>query len=42
MVEGVKLTHPELEQGDRKRMKIFRVDPNKNMPIFHYSVTFSL
>jgi hypothetical protein len=33
MVEGVKLTHPELEQGDRKRMKIFRVDPNKDIPL---------
>jgi hypothetical protein len=33
MVEGKHLEHPELEQGDRSRMKIFRVDPNKDLPI---------
>ena len=33
MVEGQLLDHPELETGDRKRMKTFRVDPNKDLPI---------
>ena len=33
MVEGKHLNHPELEQGKRSRMKIFRVDPNKDIPL---------
>lgn len=33
MVEGKYLDHPELEAGDRSRMKIFRVSPNKDLPI---------
>lgn len=33
MVEGKLLDHPELEQGDRSRMKIFRVDPNEDLPL---------
>lgn len=33
MVEGKYLDHPELEAGKRSRMKIFRVDPNKDLPI---------
>jgi len=33
MVEGKYLDHPELEVGDRSRMKIFRVNPNKDLPI---------
>lgn len=33
MVEGKYLDHPELEEGDRTRMKIFRVNPNKNLPL---------
>jgi hypothetical protein len=32
MVEGKYLDHPELEEGNRSRMKIFRVNPNKNIP----------
>jgi hypothetical protein len=32
-VEGKLLNHPELEKGERTRMKIFRVDPNKDLPI---------
>jgi hypothetical protein len=32
MVEGKYLLHPGLEQGSRKRMKIFRVDPNIDIP----------
>jgi|TARA_R110000737_G_scaffold352891_1_gene400893 hypothetical protein len=31
--EGRKLDYPDLEMGDRKRMKIFRVDPNADIPI---------
>ena len=33
MVEGNHLTHPKLEAGNRSRMKIFRVNPNKDLPI---------
>lgn len=33
MVEGKHLNQPELEEGGRSRMKIFRVDPNKDLPI---------
>jgi hypothetical protein len=33
MVEGKHLEHPALEVGSRARMKIFRVDPNKDLPI---------
>lgn len=33
MVEGKLLDHPELEEGDRKRMKILRVNPNEDLPI---------
>lgn len=33
MVEGKHLDHPQLEQGSRSRMKIFRVNPNEDLPI---------
>lgn len=33
MVEGKHLHHPELEEGKRSRMKIFRVDPNQDIPV---------
>ena len=33
MVEGKHLDHPKLEIGKRSRMKIFRVDPNKDLPV---------
>lgn len=33
-VEGKQLDHPELESGDRARMKILRIDPNKDLPIW--------
>lgn len=33
MVEGKHLNHPKLEEGDRSRMKIFRVNPNKTLPV---------
>lgn len=33
MVEGKYLDHPQLEQGDRSRMKIFRVNPIEDLPI---------
>lgn len=32
-VEGKHLNHPKLEQGTRSRMKIFRIDPVKNLPL---------
>ncbi|WP_316751643.1 DUF1801 domain-containing protein [Pedobacter gandavensis] len=33
MVEGKYLDEPELEEGNRTRMKIFRVNPNKDLPL---------
>ena len=33
MVEESHLDHPELEAGTRSKMKIFRVDPEKDLPI---------
>lgn len=33
MVEGKYLNHPELEEGNRSRMKIFRVNPQKDLPV---------
>lgn len=33
LVEGKHLDHPQLETGNRSRMKIFRIDPNKDLPI---------
>ncbi len=33
MVEGKYLNHPKLEQGTRSRMKIFRINPNADIPI---------
>ncbi|NEU08180.1 DUF1801 domain-containing protein [Flavihumibacter sp. R14] len=32
MVEGRHLVHPELEAGKRTRMKVFRVNPNNDLP----------
>ncbi|WP_245893641.1 DUF1801 domain-containing protein [Sphingobacterium gobiense] len=33
MVEEKYLDHPELEEGNRTRMKIFRINPNKDLPL---------
>jgi uncharacterized protein YdhG (YjbR/CyaY superfamily) len=33
MVEGKQIDHPLLEEGNRKRMKILRVNPNIDLPI---------
>lgn len=33
MVEGNHLKHPDLETGTRSRMKIFRINPHKDLPI---------
>ncbi len=32
-VDGYKLDHPLLEQGNRSRMKILRIDPSKDLPM---------
>nr|WP_104734285.1 DUF1801 domain-containing protein [Hanstruepera ponticola] len=32
-VEGQHLEHPELETGNRSRMKIFRINPKADLPI---------
>jgi len=41
-VEGKLLEHPKLEQGDRKRMKVFRVNPNADIDIESLSVCLEL
>ena len=33
MVEGKHLHHPELEEGNRSRMKILRIDPEADLPM---------
>lgn len=33
IVEGRKIDHPKLISGSRSRMKIFLVDPNKDIPL---------
>lgn len=33
MVEGKHLDHPLLEEGTRSRMKVFRINPNEDLPI---------
>ena len=33
MVEGKKLLHPKLEEGNRSKMKIFRVNANEDLPV---------
>lgn len=33
MVEGQHLDHPKLESGERKRMKVLNIDPNKDLPL---------
>lgn len=32
-VNGDEMDHPQLEQGERKQMKIFRVSPSEDIPI---------
>ncbi len=32
-VDGNKLNHPALEKGNRKRMKILRINPEEDLPI---------
>jgi hypothetical protein len=33
IVDGNKIEHPRLKAGDRKRMKIFPIDPNQDLPL---------
>lgn len=33
IVKGNEIDHPMLEQGTRKKMKAFAIDPNKDIPI---------
>lgn len=33
LVEGNKMKHPQLESRDRKRMKVFNVNPNEDLPL---------
>lgn len=33
IVKGNLIDHPSLEQGDRKRMKILRINPNEDLPV---------
>jgi len=38
MVKGKYLFHAELEVGKRSRMKIFRVNPNKDLPLKTFEI----
>ena len=33
MVDGNLIDHPDLESGDRARMKILKIDPTKDLPV---------
>ncbi|AFD05585.1 DUF1801 domain-containing protein [Solitalea canadensis] len=33
LVEGRQIDHPDLEAGDRSRMKILRIKPNEDLPV---------
>lgn len=33
IVRSKEINHPKLEQGNRKKMKIYRIDPNKDIEI---------
>tara|TARA_R110002050_G_scaffold109799_1_gene221379 strand:+ start:111313 stop:111663 length:351 start_codon:yes stop_codon:yes gene_type:complete len=33
IVKGGEISHPELYQGSRKKMKILQIDPNEDIPI---------
>lgn len=33
MVDGNRIDHPMLKQGDRKRMKILKVNPEEDLPV---------
>lgn len=41
-VEGNRMEHPELEQGDRKRMKILRINPHQDLPVTTLNLLFEL
>ena len=40
IVEGGKINHPKLIQGNRSRMKILMIDPNEDLPIATIGVIF--
>ena len=42
MVKGKHLDHLELEAGKRSRMKVFRVNPNNDLPINSIQTHFKL
>lgn len=42
IADGYKIDHPALEQGNRTRMKIFRIDANKDLPIETLNEVFDL
>lgn len=42
IADGFKIDHPSLEQGNRSRMKIFRIDPKEDLPINTLNEVFEL
>lgn len=42
IVRGDKIHHPYLEQGDRKRMKTFTINPNEDIPVEKIGEIFKL
>ena len=41
IVKGQHIRHPELVQGNRKKMKVFMIDPHKDIPIEALYLVFS-
>lgn len=42
IVEGAKIDHPLLVQGDRARMKIMYIEPNEDLPIKELDTIFKM
>lgn len=42
VADGHKLEHPKLEKGNRSRMKILKIDPNKDLPLRELNEVFAL
>jgi len=41
MVDGKLLDHPQLETGNRSRMKIFRIEPEEDIPVETIQIMFN-
>lgn len=41
IVKGKFIEHPSLDQGERKKMKVFKIDPNVDLPIEEIYAVFN-